>query len=457
MATALVVGNMIGSGVFLLPASLAPLGWNAVFGWLLTIGGAMCLAYVFARLASQMPQAGGPHGYAEAAFGPVPAFAVAWSYWISLWAGNAAIAVAVTASLSALVPALEASRAAAAACTLAVIWGLTGVNCLGAAAAGRVQLLTTVAKFVPLAAVVALAAVLLGRGEAAPPPLDWQALDPVAIGSAATLTLWALLGLESAAVAQAEVDRPETVIPRATLIGTALTGLLYLLVCSAVTLLAPAEEIAGSPAPFARFVAIHLGANAGQAVAALAALTAFGALNGWILLQGEVPRALAEAGVFPRMLARRSRRGVPVAAHLLSSGLMTVLVLATYSAALAQVFTFMALVATTASLVLYLVCALAAFRLDYSARLGDSMLLPPLALLAAGYSAWALWNAGPEAIGWGLALLLLGVPGYFLGRRGRRPATNCDNSGKAPANRYDSGAAEGRRGEADRPNRKAPS
>ncbi len=100
MACALVVGNMIGSGVFLLPASLSPFGWNAVIGWVITISGALCLAAVFAKLAGAMPAAGGPYAYSRAAFGPAPAFLVAWSYWVALLVGNGAIATAAMSYLS---------------------------------------------------------------------------------------------------------------------------------------------------------------------------------------------------------------------------------------------------------------------------------------------------------------------------------------------------------------------
>ena len=161
-ALALVVGNMIGSGIYLLPATLAPLGTNAMIGWLVTIAGAMCLAFVFARLAAVIPAAGGPYAFARAAFGPATGFAVAWSYWVLVWAGNGAIAVAVVSALSLPFPALGSGVPAVVA-TLALVWGLVAVNIRGVGLAGRVQVVTAILKLVPLAGVFALAAWLLLR------------------------------------------------------------------------------------------------------------------------------------------------------------------------------------------------------------------------------------------------------------------------------------------------------
>ncbi|PTT74228.1 amino acid permease, partial [Pseudomonas sp. HMWF010] len=163
MCVALVVGNMIGSGVFMLPASLAPYGWNAVVGWVLTIGGALCLAFVFARLAKAFPQGGGPYIYTQEAFGPSAGFMVAWSYWISVWVGNAAIAAGTVSYLSVFYPGIATQTGLHCAITLIMIWGLTIMNCFGARLAGGMQVITTALKLLPLMGVILLAAVVLGK------------------------------------------------------------------------------------------------------------------------------------------------------------------------------------------------------------------------------------------------------------------------------------------------------
>ena len=155
-AVALVMGNMIGSGVFLLPASLAPYGGISLVGWIVSAGGSVLLALVFARLAAANPAAGGPYAYTRAAFGDLPGFLVAWGYWISAWSTNAALAVAFVGYLDPFVPALVRSPASAAILAIATVWLLTVVNLRSVRSAGQVQVVTTVLKILPL--------ILIGMG-----------------------------------------------------------------------------------------------------------------------------------------------------------------------------------------------------------------------------------------------------------------------------------------------------
>jgi APA family basic amino acid/polyamine antiporter len=430
MCLALVMGNMIGSGVYLLPGALAPFGWAGVLGWFVTIAGALVLAWIFGRLASRFPKAGGPYAYTREAFGPFAGFLIAWSYWASLWIGNVAIATGVVAPLSTIFPRIAEHSALV---TFALVWSLTLLNCWGTRHAGRLQLATMVLKGLPLVAVIILAASVAGSG-AALPPLDATSLSlggESGIMAAAALTLWAFLGLESATVPAEKVSDPRRTIFRATLVGTALTGAIYLFACSAVALLLPPQQAAASGAPIADFVALHWGAGAGTAVALFAAISAFGALNGWILLQGEMPWAMARDGVMPAWLARTSRWGTPARAHLVSSTFLSIVLLLNHSRSMAELFKFLVLLATTASLVPYLVCSLAALRVRAA--------LPAVAAAGAIYAGWTIWGAGAEAIGWGLALLLIGIPVYFVSRRNLTavPAVNAASPG--PENERDHG------------------
>ncbi len=418
MCAALVVGNMIGSGVFMLPASLAPYGWNAVIAWLLTIGGALCLAYVFARLAQAFPRAGGPFAYTEEAFGRVAGFMVAWAYWISVWVSNAALAIAAVSYFSVFAPVLAKTQGLAALLTVAVVWIATAINCAGARTAGWTQVVTTVLKLVPLVAVAGLAAsVLLHKGPAAVMPFHASALSGSAITAAAALTLWALLGVETATIPADKVVDPVRTIPRATLAGTAFAGLIYLLVSSGVLLLTPASVLTGSNAPFVDFVAFHARGDFSLVLAAFAAISALGALNGWVLIQGEMPAAMAREGVFPAWFGKLSANGAPVRAQLVSSGLVTVLVLMNYAKSLADTFTFMALLATAATLFAYLFCSLAVLRLQAQGRMDRSKALSVVAAIGAAYSVWTFYGAGWSVTFWGVVLMVAGAPVYLLVRK----------------------------------------
>ena len=203
---------------------------------------------------------------------------------------------------------------------------------------------------------------------------------------------------------------------RATLVGTAFAGVIYLIVCSAVVLMTPADMLKTSNAPFADFVGLYGGGDARLVLAGFAAISGFGALNGWMLLQGEVPYAMAKGGVFPAFLAKTSRRGAPVRAHILSSLFLTVLVTMNYAKSMVELFTFMALLATAISLFAYLFCAMAALRLQSQGRMEPSRAVTVVAIIATIYSFWTLYGAG-EASLWSLALLAVGLPIHWLIKR----------------------------------------
>jgi len=420
MSIALVVGNMIGSGIFLLPSSLAPYGLNSIVAWLLSAAGAIALAVVLSRLSRAFPEGGGPYAYTHAAFGPLAAFLVAWGYWINVWVGNAAIATGAVSYLVPFAPRIGADPHVSAAVVVAILWILTAVNCIGVRAAGWVQGVTTVLKVLPLLAIAAVGVFRVRldslAGNAAVP------FSLSAVTASATLTLFALLGLESATIPDGKVANPERTIPRATMIGTILTAFIYVASCTTVLVLLPTARLAASHAPFADVAGMFWGGTGAALVALAAAISGFGALNGWILLQGEVPYVMAKDGVFPKVFARTSRRDTPVVALVFGSVLVTLLVFLNAGGTTVHVFTFMVLLATSACLVMYLVCSLALLKLQWQGRLGDARRgtagLAAVGSIATLYSLWAIAGAGTEASLWGLALFAAGGPVYLAMRRG---------------------------------------
>ena len=422
MCVSLVAGNMIGSGIFLLPASLAPYGRISILAWLITSAGAVALAVVFSRLVARIPSAGGPYAYTRAVFGDFAGFLVGWGYWISILATNAALAVALVSYLTRFIPTLSRDRVAAALVALGAVWFLTGVNALGVRAGGRMQVITTGLKILPL---VAIALFGLAHFNAANlEPAAEIAGHPVSSTTAAvTLTLWAFLGLESATIPAEEVREPRRTIPRATLIGTAATAILYIAGTTAVMGVMDTARLSRSEAPFAEAASLLWGGWAGDAVAAGAVISCFGALNGWILLQGQMPLAIARDGLFPALFARVSRHGTPLVGMLISSALVTALMGMNYTRALVPLFTFVILLATLACLVPYLLSALAEMVVTLRERPSGHALAPlHLAVAAAAflYAVWAIVGAGREVVGWGLLLLAGGVPVYGLMKRQAR-------------------------------------
>ena len=404
---ALCVGNMVGSGIYLLPATLAPLGWNQMAGWLVTIGAALCLALVFARLSARIPRAGGPYAYAHEAFGPLAGFVTAWAYWVMTWVGNGAIAVAVVSNLSLVFPVIGEVSGLPALLALACVWLLTAINVLGVRLAGRVQEITTVLKLLPLVLLIGLAVWLLASG-ASRAPDPGVAIGAGTIATAAGLTFWGFLGLESGTVPADKVRDPARTVPRATMIAVVLTGLIYLGISAAFALFMPVADAAQNPAPVAVFLGQYFGSGMAQIVALFAAISAFGALNGWVLVQGEMPCAMARGGVFPRWFAAETAQGTPMRGHVLSSLLLTVVTLLNFQKGMADLFSFIASVSLAAGLLAYLMSALAALRLVPGDRV-----LGLAAVIAALFTLWAEWGLGTEALAYGAALVALGLPVYL--------------------------------------------
>jgi len=411
------MGNMIGSGVFLLPASLAPFGGLGLGGWLISTAGAVLLALVFARLARFNPAAGGPYAFTREAYGDLAGFLVAWGYWISVWAANAAIAIAFVGYLDPFIPSVVRHPASAALLAIIALWLLTAVNALGVRSAGRVQLVTTILKVAPLA--------LIGIGGMLYMDVSHFAVaatGPRAVAegltSSATLTLWAFLGLECATIPADSIRDPERTIPRATMTGTLLTALVYVGGTVGVVGLLEPSTLGQSPAPFADAARALFGDSAAALVAIGAAISCFGALNGWILIAGQLPMAAAKDGLFPRVFARVSSRDTPVAGVVIAAVLTTALIAMNYTRTLVDLFTFVILLATLSTLVPYAFCALAGFllaRQDRRRRMSAGA--STIAILAFVYALWAIGGAGAEVVYWGFLLLMSGLPVYVWIRR----------------------------------------
>lgn len=409
-ATALVLGNMIGSGVFLLPATLAPFGVWSLVGWVVSAVGALLVAGVFYRLTKRMPLASGPYAYAREAFGDCVGFLVAWMYWVGGVIGNAAIAVTFASYLSALVPGFGTWPLSSALIALAAIWMLTAVNLGGIRSAGRVQVVTTVLKVAPLLALAIFGLACFQPHLLAPGP---QAGAPFhAINVSVAATLFAFIGVECASIPTGHVRDPARTIPRATLLGTVIAAVLYIACTAAVMGVVPAAALATSQAPFALAGTLLWGSWAGWLIAGAAAVSCFGALNGWILIVGQFPQAVARDGLLPRAFARQSGRGAPVFALVIAAVVDSVLVLANYSHGLVAMFTFLVLLTALSGVFAYLFSALAEIVIAHRSgqRMGWRNL--SLALGAFAFALWATLGAGHEIVYWTFALMLIGVPLY---------------------------------------------
>jgi APA family basic amino acid/polyamine antiporter len=412
MLTALVAGNMIGSGIFLLPAALASFGSISIVAWLLTSLGAICLALVFANLSKMMPKTGGPYVYCRAAFGNFVGFQVAYNYWLYICVGTAGIAVAFAGYLGVFWPALNADPILSFFVKAGTIWMLTLISICGVRQAGIVQLVATVLKILPL--------LLIGVVGLFQPEHLMQfnvsgQSNLSAITGAATLTLWAFTGLESATVPAEEADHPRN-IARATILGTLIAALVYILSTVAIMGIIAPTELKSSTAPYADAAKIIFGPTGVWLVTIGAIISCFGALNGWILLQGQVPLAAARDNLFPRIFAQESKNKTPVFGLIFSSMLITLLLLLTINHGLIKQFTFITLLATLAVLIPYFFSTMAELMIFVKHRehfKGQRLFKSvTITLLAGAYSFWAIIGAGQEVVFYGALLFLSGIPVY---------------------------------------------
>lgn len=407
MSMAMVVGTMIGSGIYLLPTTLSPYGPNLVIAFLITIGGTMCLAVAFAKLSAKIP--GGPFAYVEQAFGETPAFLTLWSYLISQWTGVAAVAVAVAGAMGHVVPG-AASGTGLTIVGLGSIAILTIINLTGARSAGWVQLAATLIKVIPLFAVVLLVAARFGSGSQVE-PLENVPVTLGGIAAAAALMLFSLTGFEAATVTANVTEDASHTVPRATILGTGFTGLIYLTATVATLMLLPSVLAEKSSAPFADAIAPIMGSTAGIIVAIIAAISAFGTCNALLLLSAEVGQSIAGANDLPALFRKTNAAGVPVGSLLVGAVVAAILVLASTSESFVSVYVFIALISTVASLVLYAVCSAAALKLGATGRWAA------VTVVALIYSLAMFVGAGLEATLWGVALALIGLPIRWLSRR----------------------------------------
>lgn len=408
-AVAIVMGNMIGSGVFLLPASLAPYRGLGLAGWGLSAAGAVMIALVLSRLARARPVGGGLYAYTRQAFGDVPGFLMAWGYWISTVSTLSALAVAFVGYLDPFIPALVRSPPAAAVLAVGAIWILIGVNVAGVRQAGRTQIATLALKLLPLV-VVGLGGLLHFEPAAftLPPP------DEVSMGgqvvATMTLTLWAFLGLECATIPAGSIEDPARTIPRATVIGTLAAAMVYVVATVGVMSLVPIDALGASTAPFADGARALFGERGAQLVALGAAVSCFGALNGWTLVCGQLPMAAAADGLFPAVFGRVSSRGTPAAGMIVSGAVASGLVGLNYSRGLVDLFTFIILLSTLSTLIPYAFSSLAVWLMPGLPRPRTGVAV--ISALAFIYSMFAIYGAGRDTVFYGFLLLLAGLPVY---------------------------------------------
>lgn len=417
-ATAIVVGNIIGSGIFMSPASFARVTNPKVsmIAWIITAIGSLLIALSFANLGSKMPKTGGPIVYTRAAFGDFAGFLIAWSFWIGAWVGNAAIITAFMSYFTYFVPAAKSPGVAFLVCT-AVVWIFTAINIFGVKYVGKIGVVSTVLKVGVLVVFIVIAAINFD-----PSYLSTVSNQDVVgmntLPAAIAIALWSFVGLESATVAGGEIKNPEKNIKKSTIYGIIITAAIYIIMSFVAMGAMDQASLAKSEAPLAEIINSATGGNwGGTFIAAGALISTLGATAGWLLTTARSAVGAAEDGLFPAIFKKiNPKYNTPTFALIIGSICMNLLLVMNYVSTLQKAFDFMILLATLSFLPAYSFCAAAEvvllFKGSKDFNLINFLKNAFFSLLAFAYSIYAIYGTGAETVMYGFILMLVGIPIY---------------------------------------------
>lgn len=412
--TSLVAGSQIGSGIFLLPASLAIYGGLSLASWLITATGAVLLALVFAKLCAKIPKTGGPHAYVQAAFGRNLSFFVAWTYWVISWMSSTAVVVAVVGYLHPVLGDIHPYTKLS--LEILVLLSITWLNIQGVKAAGYAEFVFTILKIIPLGLIPLLGLKYINFDHFVPfnPSGEpWW----VGLNAAALLTLWGFIGVECATTPAGSVKNPAKTIPKAIVVGTLIVAAVYMLSSFVIMGVVPLDVLARSKAPFADAARLIFGGHYWHIIIAIVgSIVCLGTLNAWILTSGQIAMGAAEDRLFPKLFKRVNAHQSPQTSILISSsGIVPLLFLTLHDNLVTQLNTIIDL-SVTAFLMVYTLCILSFLKLMPKKRLLDRL----LGLGALLFCGWTLWAAGIKTLGLACLITLSGLPIFYLQQRRRK-------------------------------------
>lgn len=411
--TSLVTGNLVGSGVFLLPASLALFGHLTFIAWILTGAGAIMLAWVFAKLSLQSHSNGGPHNFVQKAYGPNLAYWVAWAYWILSWISNAALIVAATSYISSFTGTLSSIQMLS--IELCILCSITLINLIGIRLAGRFEFVMTTLKLIPLIGIPLMGFFCI----------DWANFNfslpgNISIGSgiasAMFLTVWGFIGLETATVTGGEISNPQKTIPRATIIGTSIALFVYLFGSFVMFAVLGTQILVNSSAPYADLAGAIFNANWTGLIALAAIICCLGSFNGWTMVVGRIAEGASQTGLFPKIFAKRNASGTPTNSIIISAICTTPILFLSLGDGLLEQFNAIIDISITLILLVYGACILSYRRLNPGAKkLFDHFML----IGASCFVAFALFASGLKMFLLSLILIALGLPMRLMMKRSK--------------------------------------
>jgi basic amino acid/polyamine antiporter, APA family len=413
LLTLFVSGTIVGSGVYMLPASLANFGSIGLLAWVLTAIGAIFLALVFAKMGALFPAKGGPYAYAHAEFGDYIGFQTAYCYWIAAFVGNASLIPPIIGYVSVFFP---NAKQYSLLIGLGLVWLFAIINLYGVRNVGIVGAVTTILKFMPILVVTFL---------------GWQYFNPANITQsfnisgqpaihvltlAAALTLWSFVGVESATVPAGDIIKPRYTIPIATILGTLIAAMAYIVTCTSIMGMMPMKELAACESPFAAAGKIILGSWGAYFITFGALFSLLGGLNAWTLLETQVAMAAANDGLFPGLFAVKNRYGVPVWGIIITTIIISFLLIISSSMNIIKQFEVFILAATTMQVIPYLYTSVAEFiymirHRKIAAHFKAHIFI---AIIGTLFSFWAIVGSGYKIVYFVMLFILMSIPLYAI-------------------------------------------
>jgi putrescine:ornithine antiporter len=418
--TTLVAVNMMGSGIIMLPSSMAQLGAVSLLSWIITAIGSMAIAYCFAQCGIYCPRPGGMSAYTEEAHGKSAFFLCSYLYFLSLAIGNVAIAISAVGYMTPFLPWLGSGAIPLFVGAVSLIWLTSLANFGGPRITGQIGSVTVWGVIIPVAGLSVLGWFWFD------PEILRQAWNPsgIATSDAITqsipLTLWAFLGMESAAQNSDAVENPQRNVPLACLLGTLGAAVVYVASTTVIMGIVPNAELANSSAPFAFVYAQMFNDGVGDIIMALAVMACIGSLLGWQFTLAQTAKVTAEQHMFPRLFARVTLLGAPILGLIANAVLQTGMAVSTISPNASEQFGKLVNLAAVTNIIPYITALSALLIIMQKAGVARAVEYRNMVILALAmaYSFYALYASGTEAVFGGMIVTAVGylLFGYIADR-----------------------------------------
>jgi len=409
---AIVIGSQIGSGVFMLSATLAPFGIFGLFGWIASALGAIALCLVFASLCAHFPKTGGPHVYVQQAFGPTAAFFTGWTYWIISWVSTTTVIVTSVGYLSPFIGIQNPNIYLI--LQIGLLSLITFINLKGVKVAGNAEFFLGTLKFIPLLILPAIALFYFNPQHFSIDS-NLTELPPLhLLGQVTVLTLWGFIGLESATAPAGAVENPSKTIPKAIILGTICVAVLYIVNYLGISGLMPKETLLHSRAPYADATQYLLGGSWHLLVSLIATIVCIGTLNAWVLISGQIMLGLAQDSLMPAIFSKKNKAEAPYVALCCSSLGVVPLLFLTASESLAQQITLIIDFSVVAFLFIYFICTASFLKFLVVHKFWHWLVHCAYASMALLFCTWIIYTSPIQTILVSSLFTLSGIPIYVL-------------------------------------------